>query len=351
MNDFKKEDMEKCFGHDLKRIMTILFVFSLVFFTGCKNKGGAYKPNISGSKGEMLIVMDDSVKNSVGGETMRNIMRQSVQGLPQAEPLFDTSIIPHRAFGERLKPFRNLVIVDLEKNKEADIKYYKDRWGKQQTMVRIVAGDSWELDSLLDAEEIKLTGFFVTAERERSERYYRKYINKELVEDFKEEWNAFMVIPTGFNANQPGKDFRWMSEETALISKGVFIWSYDYTGPQSISKSFLLNKRDSVLMKNVPGPSEGSYMTTESRLPVTYKRFNKNNHQVVELRGLWKVEGDLMGGPFVCVAHIDEENNRVVVTDGYVYAPEKPEKRNLVWEIESILYSFRFLDKKEEETK
>jgi hypothetical protein len=56
-----------------------------------------------------------------------------------------------------------------------------------------------------------------------------------------------------------------------------------------------------------------------------------------------------MGGPFVSFAHIDQEKSRVVVTDGYVYAPEKPEKRNLIWQIESILYSFRFIDEKEEE--
>ncbi|MGM0377015.1 MAG: DUF4837 family protein [Bacteroidota bacterium] len=320
----------------------------LLFF-GCKDEEGGHKPNISGSKGEMLIVMDDSVKNAVGGETMEKIMHQPVQGLPQAEKLFDTSIIPHRAFGERLRSFRNLVIVDMDREEDADIKFYKDRWGKQQAMTRIVAGDSWELDSLLDAEEVRLTSFFVKAERERNERYFRKYINKELVEEFKEEWNAFMIIPTGFSENKPGKNFMWMSEETPLTSKGLFVWSYDYTGPESISKSFLLNKRDSVLKKNVPGPSEGSYMATESRLPVTYKRFNNNDHQVVELRGLWKVKGDLMGGPFVSFAHIDEENGRVVVTDGYIYAPEKPEKRNLVWEIESLLYSFKFLDEDEEE--
>ncbi len=336
-------------GRISKQILTIFIMLLSVLFFGCKDTGGVHKPNISGSKGEMLIVMDDSVKNSVGGKTMQKIMRQPVQGLPQAEQLFDISIIPHRAFGDRLRSFRNLVIVNMDSEEETDIKFYKDRWGKQQAMAQIYANDSWELDSLLDADEVRLTSFFVSAERERSQRYYRKYINKELVEKFKKEWDAFMIIPTGFNENKPGKNFRWMSEETALTSKGVFVWSYDYTGPGSISKSFLLNKRDSVLKKNIPGPSEGSYMTTESRLPVTYKRFNNNDHQVVELRGLWKVEGDLMGGPFVCFGHIDEKNHRVVVTDGYVYAPEKPEKRNLVWDIESLLYSFRFLDEDEED--
>ena len=334
----------KLYPNHIKTNFWVFLLLFPLFFAGCKDSGSVHKPNISGSAGEMLIVMDDSVKNSVGGETMQKIMQQSVQGLPQAESLFDISVIPHRAFGERLRSFRNLVIVNMDSEEEPDIKYYKDQWGKQQAMTRIFAGNTWELDSLLESEEVKLTGFFVRAERERNRRYYRKYINKELTDRFKENWDAFMIIPVSFEDNKPGKNFRWMSNETPLISQGLFVWSYDYTGPESISKSFLINKRDSVLQKNVPGPSEGSYMTTESRLPVTYKRFENNDHQVVELRGLWKVEGDLMGGPFVCFAHIDEKEGRVVVTDGYVYAPEKPEKRNLIWELESILYSFRFLD-------
>ncbi len=325
----------------------LIFLFSIIVplsFSSCKDKGEAHVPNISGSAGEMLIVMDDSVRANVGGKRLESIMRQSVVGLPQAEPLFDVSVIPHRAFSQNLRSFRNLIVVKLDDEHDPEIKYYKGQWGKEQAMAHIFARNSWQLDSLVDAQELRLTGFFVRAERERSRNYYRKYMNENLTEKFQERWNAFMIVPITFEENESGTDFMWMSHETPLISQGVFVYSFDYTGPQSISKSYLINKRDSVLRVNVPGPSPGSYMTTESRLPVSYKRFENNEHQIAELRGLWKVEGDLMGGPFVSFSHIDEVNNRVVVTDAYVYAPEKPEKRNLIWQLESILYSFRFLD-------
>ncbi|WP_462317127.1 DUF4837 family protein [Marinilabilia sp.] len=330
-------------------IFLLLIALPLLLFS-CKNKGGVHKPNITGSTGEMLIVMNDSVRNSVGGDKLESVMRQSVVALPQAETLFDVSVIPHRAFSERLKSFRNLVIVKVGPKQDADIKYYKDQWGKQQAMAQIFASDAWQLDSLIEAEEIRLTGFFVKAERDRSQRYYRKYINKNLTEKFQEKWDAFMIVPVNYTENKPGKDFMWMSHETPLVSQGLLVYSFDYTGHESISEAYLLNKRDSVLRINVPGPSEGSYMETENRVPVTYKRFEHNDHQIVEMRGLWRVEGDIMGGPFVSFAHIDPENNRIVVTEGYVYAPEKPEKRNLVWQLESVLYSFRFLEEEQQET-
>ena len=329
-----------------------VFFLILLFTSGCKDEGGAYKPNISGSAGEMLVVMNDAVKDSAGGKTLEAALRQAVVALPQAEPLFDVSIIPHRAFGERLRNFRNIIIVDVKKDLEPDVKFYKDRWAKQHAMAHITAKDVWQLDSLVEAEEVLLTGFFVRAERDRSLNYYQKYSHRDLMEEFKEKWEAYMLIPSSFNENKPGKDFMWMSQETPLISQGVFVYSFDYTDFDSFSEANLLNKRDSVLKINVPGSVEGSYMSTESRLPVTYKRFERNDHQIVEMRGLWRVEGDLMGGPFVSLAHIDPENARIVVTEGYVYAPEKPEKRNLIWQLEAMLYSFRFLndDQSEEET-
>ncbi len=326
------------------RLFFSLILVMTMVLGSCKDKGGDHKPNISGSTGEMLIVMNDTVHKNVGGRRLERIMRQTVTGLPQAEPLFDVSIIPHRAFGERMRSFRNLVLVKMENKAEPDIKYYKNRWGKQQAMVEVFAENEWQLDSLIDAEEVRLTGFFVRAERDRSQSYYRKYVNKDLTEKFQEEWDAFMIVPTNYKENKPGKDFMWMSNESPLVSLGLMVYSFDYSDSGSLNKSVLLNKRDSVLQKNVPGPADGSYMATESRLPVTYKRFEHNDHQIVELRGLWKVQGDLMGGPFVCFAHVDEKNKRVVVTDGYIYAPEKPEKRNLMWQIESVLYSFRFLE-------
>ena len=39
------------------------------------------------------------------------------------------------------------------------------------------------------------------------------------------------------------------------------------------------------------------------------------------------MEGDMMGGPFVSHAHLDEKNQRVVVAETFVYAPGT-KKRN-----------------------
>lgn len=330
---------------------SFLFLLTLILISGCKDKGQAYKPNINGSMGELLLVMDDKWKTSESGERLIEMLTQPMLGLPQNENLFRLSVVPHRAFTDHMKVFRNLIIATISpKVKEEGIKLYTDNWAKEQALMRIEAKTPERFLEIVDQEEVKILGYFIRAERERSQSYYAKYANGELKGVVKDVWDVDMIIPNNFKKNKSSETFTWMSNETQLTSQAVLLYSFDYIGESTFSKEYLLNKRDSILRLNIPGPVDGSYMATEYDLPISYKTLKINGHDAVELRGLWKVVGYPMGGPFVLFAHLDAKNNRVVVTDGYVYSPEKPNKRNLVWQVESILYSLKFpTDKTESE--
>ena len=81
-------------------------------------------------------------------------------------------------------------------------------------------------------------------------------------------------------------------------------------------------KRDSVMKVNLPGEKPGMYMKTDS-LCTMVKPIVVHNRYAMEMRGLWYMEHDAMGDPFVSHFRIDTETNRVVVVEGFVYAPEK----------------------------
>ena len=57
-----------------------------------------------------------------------------------------------------------------------------------------------------------------------------------------------------------------------------------------------------------------------------------------KLTGLWDMENELMGGPLVGYAILDEERNRVIYLYGFVFAPGK-NKRNYVRQIDAIINS------------
>jgi hypothetical protein len=52
-----------------------------------------------------------------------------------------------------------------------------------------------------------------------------------------------------------------------------------------------------------------------------------------------------MSGPFINYAIVDQPNHRILVIEGFCYAPSK-QKRDLMFELEAIIKSTQFLKKK-----
>lgn len=84
-------------------------------------------------------------------------------------------------------------------------------------------------------------------------------------------------------------------------------------------------------------------MTTEHQIPPTFNIFEFKNNYAAEMRGLWRMENDFMGGPFVNLSVLDISNNRVIMLDGFVYAP-RFDKRNYLRQVEAIIYSLELPD-------
>ena len=126
------------------------------------------------------------------------------------------------------------------------------------------------------------------------------------------------------------------------------IYYYPYTDTNTFTPEYLIRKRNEFLHRYVPGPTKGSYMTTESQYPVIFREMAKDGDYLVELRGLWKLEKAFMGGPFISYTFVDEQHNRVVTIMGYVYNPSQ-DKRDLVRQVEAILYTFQYPEQAKEQ--
>ena len=104
---------------------------------------------------------------------------------------------------------------------------------------------------------------------------------------------------------------------------------------------YLEDIRDSIMAANLPGESPGSHMTTETEAPIfCAETHTANGTASTMLRGLWKMEGGAMGGPFVCRAVADSAKGRTVVAEGFAYAPGKP-KRSMMKQLEAALLTLR----------
>ena len=65
-----------------------------------------------------------------------------------------------------------------------------------------------------------------------------------------------------------------------------------------------------------------------------------DDKQAFETRGKWEVLNDFMAGPFLNYTVVDKANNRLIVVEGFTYAPSV-NKRDFVFELEAIAKSLK----------
>ena len=92
--------------------------------------------------------------------------------------------------------------------------------------------------------------------------------------------------------------------------------------------------------KYIRGTFEGSYMEIDRRRPVTTENINFLDRFGYETRALWHMTGDAMGGPLLNYSFYDEEQRRIYMIDGMVFAP-RYNKREFLRQVEAIAYTFR----------
>ena len=67
-------------------------------------------------------------------------------------------------------------------------------------------------------------------------------------------------------------------------------------------------------------------MGSEHRYDPKTKSINVSGVDSKELRGLWDMKNDVMSGPYLMYIFNDKKNKRVIIAEGYLYAPSLDKK-------------------------
>lgn len=322
----------------LNKKILIYFVF-ILGIQSCKDARHELLTNVTGKSGEILLVIDKNLGTTEPGHELKNILTRLQPALPQDEPMFRVYSIPHSSFGSFFQGNRNIILVkNCNPADSASVSARYDVWAKTQAYVEISSPDKDELVRIIKANGELIPEFFRTAERKRLQQTYLQFQEREIAGRLKARHNINLVIPKGYKLDVDSTDFAWISSETPATSQGILIYKYNYTDTNTFTAEYLTDKRDSFLRKYVPGPLKDTWMTTEHDFTPIATEYNLNNLYAFELRGLWKVQNDFMGGPFINITVLDEKRNTVITVEGYVYAP-KYDKIEYIRQMEAILYT------------
>ncbi len=323
----------------------ILLIFTIIFaanlLLSCSNKGEILYTKVTGKANELVVVMSDESWEGVPGKVLRESLGQDQIGLPQTEPLFDIVRVPPAGFKSIFQTTRNIMQTSISSNVEKPEVVLKDNvWSFPQATVQVKAKNVEQFEEIYLENKDKIMGYFLAAERKRLTMNYKKYYEKIIYNALDKDFGVTMMVPPGFVIADQKEDFIWYKFETPDISQGIILYTIPYTSDSTFTTNFLLSVRDSVLKANVPGPTKGSYMGTERRFDQIHNITEHNGNYASEMRGLWRLYNDYMGGPYIALAELDASNQRVVVTYGYVYAPSK-NKRNLLRQVEAMVYTLK----------
>ncbi len=326
--------------------MTKMFYFPILFvmafmLTACNGGSVASLQNATGSPYEVLFVAKPSLLNGPVGEEVKSILNSDVPGLPQSESEFRVSPIPSSEFDKWVKPVRNILIVEVsELTTQAKLSMASNVWSQGQ-MVLYLKGPSQEsILEFLPKNKQTIIDFFVNSELNRVIKFLRTNSSVEASEELFNMLGVEMKLPKDVNNVYKGKDFFWASNDGLRARTDIVVYALPYTSVDAFTLKNIIATRDSVMKANIPGPVADSYMTTSMYVMPELTEKDRYGDYMAEVRGLWEVEGDAMGGPFVSHTLLDEANQRIITAEAFVFAPEKS-KRNLMRSLEAALYTLK----------
>lgn len=315
--------------------------FIAMFLFSCTNDATHMHRNITGKAGELVVVISKESWEGKPGKLIRETLAQPHVGLPQDEPIFDVIDIPHAAFKDIFRSTRNIVQTNISADvSKPGISFTDDVWAYPQATIQIKAKNAEQFEELFSENRNKILTYFIAAEKERAIMSYKKIYEKGVYNILDKDFGVTMKVPPGFAIAEQQEDFLWFKYEAREISQGIVVYTYPYVSDSAFTVDYQLPIRDSLLKAYVPGPLEGTFMTTEKRFEQTYNVFSHNGNYASEMRGLWRVENDFMGGPYIAISELDAAKQRVITAFAYVYAPGT-DKRNYLRQVEAMIYSLK----------
>ena len=297
--------------------MRYLIVFLFVL-SACSD-GIKTLPSSTGILSEVIFVVEDALWENQVKDVAFRTFGVPIQGLTQDESSFRVIQVNHSEFKSILKTHKNIVIIA----KNVPTSNQQDKWANDQLVVQLefkhedneLTKDLNKVKAIFEFREIRILRNSIS---KSSQKIQEKHI--------KEEFNIETLIPSEYTIIKDTVALFWATynPEKQEEIKHLFVFSFE---PKEINlQQEVLQKTDSIFTKYLLGAKQGQHVKIENKFsPIYYEN---------TYRGLWKLEGGFMGGPFLIKTYFIDK--KVVVTVGLIFAPND-RKRNYIRTLEAIL--------------
>jgi hypothetical protein len=236
----------------------------------------------------------------------------------------------------------NRTIIVIKKGVENKFEIKKNQYASPQNVFHISGKTGADIIKILEKSGPQMIQLIKETEITESQR-----INSQSLLDPKIIVNKFHVsikIPSAYAYVLHKSKFMWLKKEIIGGNTSLLIYEVPISSIKKNSNliTSIIKMRDSIGNLYISGTEPESNMITEEAYAPYLFKITLDGKKTYETKGTWELKNDFMAGPFINYAIVDEENNRILVLEGFCYAPSK-EKRDLMHELESIIKSVTVL--------
>ena len=275
--------------------LLLIVVLSLITLTSCDGKGSFL--NASSAANEVLVVMEKNQWEGETGKALLDVLNSPVKGLPQREPNFRILHVTPDNFTSTFKMARNIVTPDISSIYSAPkLSSELDKYAYGQVILTVKAPDTTTFINFLNENSESIIDYIVNKELERQAQWLIKDSDA-TPSVIKQAFGINIYYPKGLSNIQEYPNFYWATNNAPRARRDIIIYQFPYTSETIFEKDSLIAKRNEVLGEYIKGDFNSKMSTAINDFGPQYRKLEYDGLFRAELRGLWEMTTDMMGGP------------------------------------------------------
>lgn len=340
--------------------------------------GTDYRPEATGPEGVVTVLIDSALWNADVGEALQEEVGRWVGTLPAPERLFELQPVnlSSQQVLETAKAQKNVIVAAPLADSTSVSRYVQgalsadaqtnvrerggvvirrpNLWRRNQMVLYVTAGTERELATTIREQGRAMRDAFAGMTRARTEiEMFDKGRQTGLEETIMERHGYAVNVQHDYliarDSTVGDTNFLWLRRILSDTWRSAWVYTIDDANPALLTPEWIYATHDSLTREFLQGQTAG-FVQIDRRRPLETENIDFKGRFGYETRGLWRMVGDPepdgrlpeygMGGPFLAYTFYDQEQNRIYMISGSVFAPSY-DKREFLRQLEVIAYTFR----------
>lgn len=319
-----------------------LLLFAALLFTAC-SRNRSEDTESRGHTSEILIVCNNTEWKTAIGDSIKAMLLNSMEGLPDSEPEFTMLNIQEAGFTALLQTQRNIIFIERIAGKgKSKVETLTNVWSHPQRVIKIKASSDTAFISLFAKHGAAIRELFNQSERARFDVTNLTNRNSDIERKLFQELGVKMKISKDFKLVINSCDFLWMQSNSTAGNLNLLIYSLPFRNLEQLTPDLIAAFRDREIQQFINYTPENPNLKAEQQvfMPVSRQMLFKELC-ARETRGFAVRNGDSLSQPFINYTIVDAPRQRIIVFDGSVNFINNP-KRDGVRQLESMIWEAEF---------